>query len=283
MNTSSVAYGKLYIVATPIGNLEDISARAIRILSTVDTILAEDTRHSAHLLQSLNINKPLLSLHDHNEIHKSDSLIEKLKQGESFALISDAGTPLISDPGFVLVKKARLQQITVIPIPGASACITALSAAGIPCDTFTFIGFLPAKRQARTEKLKELSQSAHTNICYESTHRIRDCIETIIEVYGSAYYFVLAKEMTKTFEHFVYDSGEVIKSWLNQEPGHSKGEFVLILPSVPAISEPGQDLHLLRVLLQELPVKQAVRIATQLSSSSKNELYKIALNLTQKT
>jgi 16S rRNA (cytidine1402-2'-O)-methyltransferase len=284
MNThTSIHTGILYIVATPIGNLEDISLRAINTLKMVDMILAEDTRHSIQLLNALGIQKPLQALHDHNEIHKSDDILQALKAGKSFALISDAGTPLISDPGFILVRQAQKEGIRVVPIPGACALITALCAAGIPCDSFTFAGFLPAKQQARLARLQSLAHSEHTVILYESTHRILACIEDIIAVYGKDYRFVMAKELTKAFEQFLYARGEEINSWLQEDKGRVKGEFVLILPALPEQDTAAEDEKLIRILLKELPLKQAVKLGSLLSDTPKNDLYKMALQLQSST
>ena len=190
---SATTAGILYIVATPIGNREDITLRAISTLQSVDFILAEDTRHSGQLLSHFNIKKPLISLHAHNEASKNDHIIDLLNKGQSCALISDAGTPLISDPGFLLVRAARNLNINVVPIPGASALITALSAAGVAADTFTFSGFLPAKHLNRVEKLKSLANIKHTLIFYESTHRIIESIEDIALVFGEECELLLAK------------------------------------------------------------------------------------------
>jgi 16S rRNA (cytidine1402-2'-O)-methyltransferase len=271
--------GRLYIVATPIGNREDITHRALNTLTFVDLILAEDTRHSAQLLTSLGIKNKLESLHAHNEHKKNQHLIDKLLAGKSIALISDAGTPLICDPGYMLVKLAREKNIPVIPVPGACALITALCAAGIPCDSFLFLGFLPAKQSARKAKLESLSTQPHTLIFYESKHRILECIEDLGQVYGEECELVLAKELTKTFECFIHGRLTEIKKWLLEEPGHKKGEFVLILPPCPKLPEPEDQEHLLKVLLGELPLKQAVSIACKLSPATKNELYELALRI----
>lgn len=278
-DTSSRTDGILYVVATPIGNQSDISIRAQTILKSVDTILAEDTRHSQRLLTTLGIKKPLISLHAHNEGEKSDIIISALHQGQSFALISDAGTPLISDPGYPLVKRARAEQITVIPIPGACALITALSAAGIPCDTFTFAGFLPAKSAARRIKLESFLSLSHTLVFYESTHRILESIDDIVTIFGDKCELVLAKELTKTFERFIYGNGNEIKTWLCADPAHCKGEFVLIIPPREPILKISDHEQLLALLLTELPLKRAVKIACQFTNEPKNELYKIALDL----
>ena len=277
--TSARTVGTLYIVATPIGNRDDISLRALSTLQSVDKIIAEDTRHSMQLLTLLGIKKPMISLHAHNEENKSESIIEALQQGQSFALISDAGTPLISDPGYPLVKRAQSQQIPVVPIPGACALIAALSAAGIPCDTFTFFGFLPAKQAARRNKLNAMSAIESTLIFYESTHRIKESIEDIAFVFGATCEIVLAKELTKTFERFIHGSCDSISEWLQVDNGHCKGEFVIIIPPRASAGEKYTNEHLLSVLLSELPLKQAVKLASQLTDEPKNDLYKMALDL----
>lgn len=278
-NPLATRTGTLYIVATPIGNLEDITLRALNILKSVDFILAEDTRHSLSLLTALAIKNNLYSLHAHNENEKSQQIIEHILAGKSAALISDAGTPLISDPGYVLVKLAREQEIPVVPIPGPCALITALCAAGISCDSFIFSGFLPAKQSARKTKLQSLKSQPHTLIFYESTHRILDCLNDVDEIYGSECEIVLAKELTKAFERFISGTVTVVKNWLLAESARIKGEFVLIIPPRPELNLEQPDIALLSILLAELPVKQAVKIASKLSKSSKNELYELALEL----
>ncbi|HHF0573436.1 TPA: 16S rRNA (cytidine(1402)-2'-O)-methyltransferase, partial [Legionella anisa] len=282
-NSLATDIGTLYIVATPIGNREDITFRALEVLKSVDFILAEDTRHSVQLLTSLGIKNNLESLHAHNENDKSKHIIEELLTGKSVALISDAGTPLISDPGFLLVKLARQHHIPVIPVPGACALITALCAAGIPCDSFLFLGFLPSKQQARKIKLEALRAEPHTLIFYESTHRILECLDDIGEIYGQTCEIVLAKELTKTFERFITGTLLEVKNWLLAEPAHVKGEFVLLIPPRPTTPEPDTHEKLLKVLLDELPLKQAVAIACKLSNGSKNELYEKALALKNKS
>jgi 16S rRNA (cytidine1402-2'-O)-methyltransferase len=277
INTPS--QGKLYIVATPIGHLDDISHRAVQTLKSVDAILAEDTRHSGVLLKALGIQKPLFSLHAHNEHEKTGQIITAIQQGQSYALISDAGTPLIRDPGFTLVREARKQNIVVVPIPGACALITALCASGIPCDTFTFAGFLPTKQQARIEQLKSLRAQGHTVAFYESTHRIIACLDDIALAYHHDYEFMLAKELTKIHEAFIQGNALEIKQWLNMEPNRIKGEFVVILPALGDENTLDQDQQLLTLLLQELSLKQAVKIATKLSKTNKNTLYTKAVLL----
>lgn len=278
-NALATGMGTLYIVATPIGNRDDITIRALNILKEADLILAEDTRHSNQLLTSLGIKNSLSSLHAHNESDKSQQIIDQLLAGKSIALISDAGTPLISDPGFPLVKLAREHEIPVTPIPGPCALITALCAAGVPCDSFLFSGFLPAKQTARKSKLASLREEPCTLIFYESTHRIIECLDDLSDVYGEDCELVLAKELTKTFERFISGTVLEVKSWLLGDPGHTKGEFVLIVPPRPALDHQYEHTELLSVLLQELPLKQAVAIACKLTKINKNELYEAALKL----
>lgn len=278
-NTSATFTGTLYIVATPIGNLNDISLRATKTLNEVDFVLAEDTRHSKPLLNALGINTTLLSLHDHNEADKSHEIINELKKGISFALISDAGTPLISDPGFILVRLAKQEGINVVPIPGACAIITALCAAGVPCENFLFVGFLPAKSQARLTKLQTFFDIDHTVVFYESTHRIIDCINDIIETYGPDYQWVLAKELTKSYEHIMHAPGHEIYAWITKDKSRVKGEFVIILPPVVRKETSNNDEKILALLLEELSLKQAVRLGALLSKTNKNELYKLALDI----
>lgn len=278
-NSLATGIGTLYIVATPIGNREDITLRALSVLRSVDLILAEDTRHSGQLLNSLGIKNNLSSLHAHNESDKSKNIIEQLLTGKSIALISDAGTPLISDPGFPLVKLARDHEIPVVPIPGPCALITALSASGLPCDSFLFLGFLPAKQNARKNKFDSLRADPHTLIFYESTHRIIDCLDDLCDTYGEDCKIVLAKELTKSFERFISGTVVEVKNWLLAESGHTKGEFVLIISPRPALPQQHSNEDLLAVLLEELPLKQAVSIACKLTKANKNELYDTALKL----
>jgi len=275
--STATSPGTLYLIATPIGNREDISFRALETLKSVDFVLAEDTRHSSPLLAFFGIKKPLLALHSHNESTQSALMIQRIVSGESCALISDAGTPLISDPGYPLVKLARKAGISVVPIPGACALIAALSASGVPCDVFTFAGFLPAKEAARLKKLEHFAALEHTLVFYESTHRIIDCIQDIARVFGLSCELVLAKEITKTHERFMMDTPEHLIAWLSADKAHEKGEFVLIIPPrEKPLQNQGEDC--LSILLNELPLKQAVKLAAQLTGIHKNELYALALN-----
>lgn len=276
--SSASISGTLYVVATPIGNLNDISLRAIQTLKTVDAILCEDTRHSKPLLTHLGVHKPLIALHAHNENDKSTDILEALLRGQSYALISDAGTPLISDPGYVLVHTARQANISIIPIPGPCAFVTALSAAGIPCDTVSFFGFLPAKPKARQEKLASLIDINHTLVFYESTHRIQACLEDCAQIFGTDCEFVIAKELTKTHEQFIQGSLSTIQAWFQADPPRLKGEFVVIVPPRVVQKTLSQGEQFLKILLEELPLKQAVNLAAKLSNSAKNDLYQLALS-----
>lgn len=278
--------GTLYIVATPIGNLDDLSARASNVLAKVDVIAAEDTRHSGRLLQHLGLQKRLIALHDHNEKIRTGSLLDELAAGRSVALVSDAGTPLISDPGYVLVREARKRGFVVSPIPGPCALVTALSAAGLPTNRFLFVGFLPAKRSGRRATLEELHKESATLVFYESPHRILDAMRDIAGVLGETRDIVLGRELTKTFETFY--SGEVsqVLAALESDPHGTKGEFVVMVHGARvAGDDEGAEAvdvdRLLGLLLAELPVKKVARMAAELTGRSKNELYQRALELKQ--
>ena len=271
----------LYIVATPIGNLDDITLRAIDTLKRVDLIAAEDTRHSGLLLQHLGIKARLYSLHDHNEQEKAHVLIEKLQAGISIALISDAGTPLINDPGYHLVKACRENGIKVVPIPGACAAIAALSVAGLPSDKFIYEGFLPAKSKARLDNLASLITEPRTMIFYESTHRLLETLKDMQTIFGADKQIVLAKELTKTWETIVSFPVNELIDWLNQDASRQKGEFVLI---VAGYTESNKDIdpkaiNTLKLLQKELPLKKAAAITAEIYGLKKNQLYQIGLNL----
>lgn len=278
--------GTLYIVATPIGNLEDLSPRASNVLSKVDVVAVEDTRHSGRLLQHLGLQKRMIALHDHNERVRAGSLLDELEAGLDVALISDAGTPLISDPGYVLVREARNRGLTVSPIPGPCAIVTALSAAGLPTDRFLFVGFLPAKRTGRRTALEELGQERATLVFYESPHRILDAMRDLVKVFGESREVVLGRELTKTFETFYSGGmGEVLEK-LESDPHGTKGEFVVMVRGAEPV-ETGEECgaldvdRLIRLLMAELPVKKVARMAAELTGLSKNELYQRALALKQ--
>lgn len=282
MSAPSEPAGTLYIVATPIGNLDDITFRAVRILGEVDTIAAEDTRHSARLLQHLGISKPLLALHDHNERERSSGLLDRIAAGESVALISDAGTPLISDPGYVLVRQARERGIRVSPVPGPSALTAALSAAGLATDRFVFEGFLPGRTAARKTALERLKKEPATLIFYEAPRRVGDLLADIAEVMGGDREVVIARELTKAFETFYNGRVDEVILRLAADPYADKGEFVVMLAGAADAGGESADLdvdRLLELLLPELPVKKVARIAATLTGLSRNDLYQRALDL----
>jgi len=276
--------GTLYIVATPIGNLEDLSARASRVLEKADLVAAEDTRHSGRLLQHLGLRKRLVALHDFNERARVGSVLDELEAGLDVALISDAGTPLISDPGYVLVREARRRGLRVSPIPGPCALVTALSAAGLPTDRFLFVGFLPAKRSGRQSALGELSRESATLVFYESPHRILDTLADIEQVFGREREVVLGRELTKTFETFYSGQVGAVLAELGADPHGGKGEFVVMVhgaqPSEESAAGGMVDTdRLLRVLMAELPVKKVAKMVSELTGRSRNELYQRALEL----
>lgn len=272
--------GILYIVATPIGNLQDITQRALSVLQEVDLIAAEDTRHSGLLLTHYGIKKPFFALHDHNEQQKAHLLVDKLQQGNNIALISDAGTPLISDPGYHLVRQCRQAGIKVVPVPGACAAITALCASGIASDRFCFEGFLPAKTKARCDKLQNLVEEDRTLIFYESTHRILDTLADVEQILGGERYVVLAREITKTWETIRGDSVANLRQWLQEDANRTKGEMVLIIEGKPKQEEVEinlQAIKALKLLTEELPLKKASAIVAELYGYKKNALYQYGL------
>ncbi len=277
--TQSIASsnGTLYVVATPIGHRDDITYRAIHILKTVDCIAAEDTRHSRPFLDALGIQTKLQAFHAHNEAEASRKLISALEKGQDIALISDAGTPLIRDPGYPLILAAHKSGIRVVPIPGACALVAALSAAGVPSDVFTFGGFLPATQSARRRTLEAFKALAHTLVFYESTHRLLACLEDMAAVFGEDVKLVLAKELTKTFESFVRGTVADIKAWLTEDMARKKGEFVVIVEPRAAEDNTAEGMRVLSVLLKELPVKQAAKLASELTGCSRNALYALAI------
>ena len=273
--------GILYIVATPIGNLQDITQRALDTFTQVDLIAAEDTRHSGLLLSHYGIKKPFFALHDHNEQEKAHILVEKLKQGSHIALISDAGTPLISDPGFHLVRQCREAGIRVVPLPGACAAITALCASGIASDRFCFEGFLPAKSKARKDKLENIAEEDRTLIFYESTHRILDTLEDMQSVLGEERYIVLAREITKTWETITGNTIKNLREWLLDDPNRTKGEMVLIVEGKPKSDNndeiSSQAVKALELIAEEVPLKKAAAIVAELYGYKKNALYQFGL------
>ncbi len=276
----SIEAGILYIVATPIGNLGDISARALEVLQKVDRIAAEDTRHSASLLRHFNINTPMFALHEHNERQKAEQVLGLLRQGESLALISDAGTPLISDPGYFLVREAHLAGLKVVPVPGPSALIAALSASGLATDRFCFEGFLPAKSGARRRALEALAQEPRTLAFYETPHRIEESLVDMVAVLGAERLATLARELTKTFETIRHATLAELAQWVANDPNQRKGEFVLLVQGAEEKRGEGLDeevKHLATVLAEELSIKQASALTAKISGEKKNAIYKFLL------
>lgn len=276
--------GKLYVVATPIGNLDDVSVRANKILSQVNWIAAEDTRHSLGLLQHLGISTPLVSYHEHNEQQRTKELIEKLCQGENGALISDAGTPLISDPGYILVAAAHEVGIQVVPVPGPCAFVTALSAAGLATDKFLFEGFLPSKGQVRRKQLEPLAHFPHTMIFYEAPHRIALLLEECAEVFTPQRSATLVRELTKKFESIYKSNFHDLIAEVANGNIPLKGEFILIVagesaPKHSLTKDEGEMERILSVLLPEMPLKQAVQITVKLTGLPKNAVYEWATKM----
>lgn len=277
---ADISASTLYIVPTPIGNLGDITQRALTVLASVDLIAAEDTRHTGLLLQHFAINARLFALHDHNEQQKAEVLLAKLREGQSVALVSDAGTPLINDPGYHLVRLCREAGIRVVPLPGACAAIAALSAAGLPSDRFCYEGFLPAKSKGRCDTLRALEQEPRTIIFYESTHRLLDSLQDMVTVLGPERYVVLAREITKTWESIHGAPVGELLAWVQEEENRRKGEMVLIVEGYHQAEEealPPEALRTLALLQSELPLKKAAALTAEIHGVKKNALYKYAL------
>ncbi|WP_299019145.1 16S rRNA (cytidine(1402)-2'-O)-methyltransferase [uncultured Photobacterium sp.] len=278
-NSCTVDVATLYIVPTPIGNLADITQRALDVLANVDLIAAEDTRHTSRLLTHFSISTRTFALHDHNEQQKADYLIEKLLAGTSIALVSDAGTPLISDPGYHLVNRCRQAGVKVVPLPGPCAVITALSGAGLPSDRFSFEGFLPPKSKGRKDRFQELANDERTMIFYESPHRIMDSLADMLAVLGAERQVVLARELTKTYET-IHGAplGELIE-WLGEDSNRIRGEMVLLVAGHRAKKDdlPAEALRTVTLLTKELPLKKASALAAEIHGVKKNALYKWGL------
>ncbi|MEH2332643.1 16S rRNA (cytidine(1402)-2'-O)-methyltransferase [Nostoc sp.] len=273
--------GTLYVVGTPIGNLEDITFRAVRILQTVDIIAAEDTRHTGKLLQHFQVKTPQVSYHEHNRTSRIPELLEHLVNNKAIALVSDAGMPGISDPGYELVKACIEAGIPVVPIPGASAAITALSASGLPTDRFVFEGFLPAKTQQRQEHLESLQTESRTLIFYESPHRLRDTLQDLAEVWGSDRQIVLGRELTKLYEEFWRGTiAEAIAYYTQREP---QGEYTLVVAGIPAsqpqLTEEELKAELKQLISQGISRSQASRQLAKFTSLPRRQLYQLALSI----
>ncbi len=279
------AAGTLFVVATPIGNLDDLSARALKVLGDVSLIAAEDTRHSARLMQHFGIGTPLAACHEHNERDEGNRFIERLLAGDDVALISDAGTPLISDPGYHLVRQARAAGIRVVPVPGACALIAALSAAGLPSDRFVFEGFLPAKTVGRRARLELVREEPRTLIFYEAPHRILECLQDMREVFGGERQALLARELTKTFETLQGMPLDQLCEWVAADANQQRGECVVLVAGWQAPEDEAavgvEALRVLDLLLAEMPLKRAAALAAQITGVRKNLLYQTALERQQ--
>ena len=268
--------GTLYIVSTPIGNLDDISARAINVLGQVDVVAAEDTRHSARLLEQLGLQKFLLSYHDHNELGRSADLVRRLKAGEQVALISDAGTPLISDPGYRLVHDCQTEGIPVVPVPGASAVLAALVVSGLPSERFSFEGFAPSKGAVREAFLRRIGSAATTSILYEAPHRILTLLESLAGILESEREVVLCRELTKRFETVLRGTAAELLERVRTDSDQQRGEMVLLVAPAPQQQQDDQQLESLgRLLLEELPLSRAARVLAGWSGRKRNDVYRL--------
>ncbi len=271
--------GHLYVVATPIGNLGDLSPRALKVLDSVDLIAAEDTRVTGALLSHFGVRKKMLALHEHNEADASAEVLDQLRKDRSVALVSDAGTPLLSDPGFSLVREARSLGLPVIAVPGPSAALAALSISGLPTDSFVFAGFLPAREEARRHRLLELAAETRTVILYESTHRINDTVTALADLLGDRRVCV-ARELTKLFEESHTAAARDLPAWLRADENRQRGEFVLVVEGAdPAAAAPREAERILRALLRELGASKAAKLASELTGLPRKELYAIAVRL----
>jgi 16S rRNA (cytidine1402-2'-O)-methyltransferase len=276
---SEVKPGHLYVVATPIGNLGDLSPRALKILDSVDVIAAEDTRTTGALLAHFGVRKKMIALHEHNEAEATTDVLDQLRKDRSVALVSDAGTPLVSDPGFELVREARAAGLPVIAVPGPSAAIAALSVSGLPTDSFLFAGFLPAKDEARKHRIRELAAEARTVVLYESTHRIVDTVRALAELLGERR-VCLARELTKLYEESHAAAAPELLRWLQADENRQRGEFVLILEGADASAHaPHEAERIVKVLLKELGASKAAKLAAELTGLPRKELYAIAVRL----
>jgi 16S rRNA (cytidine1402-2'-O)-methyltransferase len=274
--------GTLFVVATPIGNLDDISSRARTVLQEADLVAAEDTRRTRQLLAHLGIRARLVSLHEHNERQRVPRLIAQIKTGARIALVSDAGTPLVSDPGYRLVAEARLHGLAVTPVPGCCAAIAALSVAGLPSDRFHFEGFLPVHGRARQARLAELASISCTMIFYEAVHRIDKTLADMASAFGSERRVVIARELTKLHETIYQGTLAGVRQALAADPGGHKGEITVIMAGRDSQSDEAELQRVLAVLIPELPAAQAARVAARLTGVSRNDAYRAALDLAER-
>ena len=276
--------GTLYIVATPIGNLGDMVPRAVETLQSVSVIACEDTRHSKKLLDHFSIDKPCVAYHDHAEKKSSYKILKRLGEGDDIGLISDAGTPLISDPGYRLVSEARQQGYSVVPIPGACAAISALSVSGLPTDSFRFIGFLPAKSSQRKTALGQFKVGAETMVCYEAPHRIVDTISDMVDVFGGDRPGFVAREMTKKFETYLHGTLDKLLQQVSADSNQQRGEIVLVVGGEVGTSDviTVDAEKIIALLMKELPLTKAASIAAKITGGDKKQLYNLALSLQNK-
>ena len=275
--------GVLFVVATPIGNLEDVSRRALAVLAAADIIACEDTRHSRRLLDAYGIDRPLLPLHQHNERGAAQALLQRLQEGANVALVSDAGTPLVSAPGAVLTRLAHEAGIRICPVPGASSVMAALSASGLPADRFQFAGFIPAKAGERQRFFAEFAAAAQTTIFFETPHRIAESLAAMAEIFDGARRLVVARELTKQFEQIATLPAQELPAWLAADAQRQRGEFALVLHPAPHARAPRafDEERLLCLLMDELPLKTAARLAAEATGGSRNALYARGLEIRQ--
>ena len=266
--------GILYIVATPIGNLEDLSPRAQRVLSEVDLIVAEDTRHSRPLLNHFGIQTPMQSMHEHNEQDRVSALVERLHQGDSIAQISDAGTPLINDPGYRLAAEARAERITVSTVPGPSAPIVALTLSGLPVSRFCFEGFIPVKQQARQQYLEALAAETRTMIFFESPRRVLDTLHSMMHCWGGQRRVSVARELTKVHESIYTAPLSELIPWIEADANRQRGEFVLVVEGAVEQQDDTEAYRMVKILAKELPPRKAAALAAEITGVKKNQLYR---------
>jgi 16S rRNA (cytidine1402-2'-O)-methyltransferase len=283
LSRQSFPAGALYVVATPIGNLADISVRALKVLDLVDAVACEDTRNTGQLMSRYGLSRPLLAAHQHNEREVAQKIVERLRNGERIALVSDAGTPAVSDPGARIVDEVLQAGLTVIPIAGPSAAIAALSASGLLNDQFHFVGFLPAKDKQREAALESLSDSAATLVFYEAPHRIAECLDALHRTFGPQRRVVIARELSKLFEQIHRCTLSEALAWLNADANHQRGEFVVLIEGASGASdEMAEARRLLAILLEDCPVSQAAALAAKITGMKKNALYALALEMSDK-
>ncbi|MFJ3045890.1 16S rRNA (cytidine(1402)-2'-O)-methyltransferase [Herbaspirillum chlorophenolicum] len=270
----------LYVLATPIGNACDITLRALHVLAIADAVACEDTRNTNQLLQRYGLSKQLMATHEHNEREAAVKIVERLRQGERIALVSDAGTPAVSDPGARVVDAVRAAGLQVVPLPGASAAVAALSASGLDDQRFHFVGFLPSKARQRETALQELASMQAALVFYEAPHRIVDTVQAMLQVFGPQRQIVLARELTKLFESIHRCPLGDAPAWLEEDANRQRGEFVVLIQGAPPSDGDQADAErILRILLEELPVKQAAALTAQITGQKKNALYERALEL----